>query len=242
MYTISPFERAQIDGLRPSLLLNKIKIPSTNLRLLFAKIEIIPSGCWKWTGATSNDYGVIKIRSIRSTAFPVHRLCYELVNGAVDPILDVHHMVPPEGPCLLGRTCCNPDHVRPVGRAEHIRDLTPGSASYVAAHRTHCAAGHEYNSVTMRFTRELRQCRICDAIKAKALRAANRGHDRPPHKKDPAKFKTHCKRGHDLSVTAKIIETKWGPQRQCRECMKEVNAACKARKKALVDNSHNVKT
>ena len=222
---MSPFENLQIAGLQPSLLANKIGIPTKNLILLMSKIRTTATGCWEWMGATAKGYGLIKIRSIRSCALPVHRLCYELVNGPVPGDLDVHHQV--ENGCM-GRICCNPSHLQTTTRKEHLCVLTPNSLVYLSANSTSCQAGHEY---TVESTRVLpsgyRQCRICDKIRAQAKRDAERG-DLPKFKKR-GPLKTHCLRGHDLSVTAKMIDTPWGPQRQCTECNKVRNANSRAR-------------
>ena len=46
--------------------------------------------------------------------------------------------------------------------------------------------------------------------------------------RDPAKLKTHCKRGHELTgENIKWVPSKWGPQKQCRACIGVRTAAYK---------------
>jgi hypothetical protein len=106
--------------------------------------------------------------------------------------------------------------------------LTPGTASSIAAHRDCCAAGHPYTPENTRINvRGHRECRACDRIKAQSHRDAKR--IRPKHKKDPAKFKKECLRGHALTADNVLFyKTKWGVQKRCREC-------CHIRQKEMYD-------
>ncbi len=209
------FEQRQLAGLQPSLLLNKLSLPAKTLELLFAKIRILENGCWEWMGAKRSGYGAVKIRALTSSTQQTHRICYQLVNGATAPDVALHHKI--EDGCI-GPACCNPSHLQRTSQGEHCRDLTPGSSSYIASHRDHCAAGHPY---TIESTRVLpngfRQCRVCDKIRAQTKRDAERV--RPKFAKDPAKFKTHCFRNHLLEgENIRMVSSPTGPQRCCLRC------------------------
>lgn len=214
------FEKLQAVGAEPSLLLNRLNLSAKTLRLLFAKIRVTESGCWEWVGAKSKGYGVVKIRSIRSTPIQVHRLCYQLVRGEIAESVHLHHQV--EDGCM-GPACCHPGHLQETDVVEHVMVLSPASIAFIAANRTHCAAGHEYSIESTRvLTNGMRQCRVCDKIRAQQRRDDKRV--RPKFKKDPTKFKTHCIRGHALEgENLYTYDSPWGPQTRCRECQRMRN-------------------
>ncbi len=232
---MSNFKAAQLSGMRPSLLANRIRIPSKNLDLLLEKICPLPSGCWEWVAATVKGYGVVKIRSIRSTSFlQAHRLCYELAFGAIPAGLHVHHKVEAPTNCI-GPRCVNPAHMQLATAAQHTAELTPTSIAYIAGHRDCCAKGHVYAVGTVWISKEgYRHCLVCQNSSARAEREAARlveGRDkfrwRDEHRK------THCLRGHPLSGdNAKWVKTKWGIYAQCHECHRMKQREYVARKNA----------
>lgn len=210
------FEFHQISGLRPSLLVNKLRLPEKTLLLLFAKIQLQPNGCWLWLAAKRKGYGAVRIRALSAQVLQVHRVCYELIHGPLDPALDIHHKV--EDGCI-GPSCCNPDHLFAVDHGEHTRDFTPNSLTYTYAHQTKCEAGHEYNRRNLRVLEDgRRQCRECDRIRALEKREAAR--IRPRYAKDPEKLKKACFRGHSLEDESNLrwIKSKTGLQKVCLAC------------------------
>lgn len=211
------FEMSQISGLQPSLLANQLALPAKTLTLLFSKIKVLPSGCWEWTGAKRKGYGVVHIRSVFKSAQLAHRICYQLVHGPVASEFPLHHKV--EDGCI-GPSCCNPNHLLKTTAAEHVRDLTPGSAAYIGSHRDTCQAGHPYTIESTRIVKGgSRQCRICDKIRAQEKRDALRV--RPKYAKDPVKLKTHCFRGHPLEGdNVRMVPSPTGPQKCCLACEK----------------------
>ncbi len=209
------FEMLQISGLQPSLLINKLGLSAKTLSLLFSKIKVLSNGCWEWTAAKRDGYGAVKIRSLSSSTQQSHRICYQLVNGSIASSIPLHHKV--EDGCI-GPSCCNPSHLLETTTGEHTRDLTPDSISYAAAHRDHCQAGHPYTIENTRIVKDgTRQCRLCDKTRAQGRRDAVRV--RPKHAKDPAKLKSHCKRGHLLEGdNIKMMDSPWGQYRHCIVC------------------------
>ncbi len=203
-----------MSGLQPSVLANKLGLSVKTLRLVFAKICVLENGCWKWFGGKRHGYGAIQIRYLPNKSHQAHRLFYQLAHGYLDFAVPLHHKV--ENGCI-GPVCCNPDHLMETTTGVHTRDLTPGSASYIASHRDCCAAGHPYTIESLRFTRGLRQCRICDKIKAQARRDTVRALPRPV--RDHAKVKDRCFRGHILEGdNIRIVQFANGPRRVCLHC------------------------
>ncbi len=198
-----------------------IGIGRTWINRLLRGMEYQPgTGCWLWKKAISSGYGVVHIRRLANNkSIPVHRLCYQLAYGSIDDSLHVHHRVEEPIKCC-GRACGNPEHLLAVTPRDHIVDLTPGSASYVAAHRDHCAAGHPYTVATTRISSEgYRQCRVCDRIAAQIRRAARRAAEGREYRKWPKdKLKTVCKNGHSLEDPANIYITPGTGYRACRGC------------------------
>ena len=90
---------------------------------LAERSEAGPDGCILWTGAkTDRGYGVLKSqqRTIR-----VHRLAYELANGAIAPEQQIDHS------CRI-RTCINPEHLRLATNKQNRENLattSPNSSS-----------------------------------------------------------------------------------------------------------------
>lgn len=81
-------------------------------RSLERKREVTPEGCWLWTGAAGAD-GAGRYRT-RTGNLLVHRMAYELYVGPIPEGEMIHHE------CEV-RLCFNPDHLRPMTRAAHLR-------------------------------------------------------------------------------------------------------------------------
>ena len=119
----------------------------------FSKVLVLPSGCWKWTGKTSNGgYGLFFIAKPRKHNVQAHRWSYEYFRGAIPAGLDLDHL-------CRNRWCVNPEHTEPVTRRENLLRGETIPARHAA--KTHCPAGHPYNDANTYRYRGLRYCRIC---------------------------------------------------------------------------------
>jgi hypothetical protein len=121
--------------------------------------------CWIWTGAVSSSgYGVIgRGRKGEGFAF-THRAAWELLVGAIPPDLILDHL------CRV-KTCCNPDHLEPVTRAENARRGARGPG-WAARQITHCVHGHEFTAANTMICRTQRRCRTCDRARDRKRVAA----------------------------------------------------------------------
>ena len=111
-------------------------------------------GCWRWVGPQSNSgYGKVMI------TISAHRLAYLLYHGSIPEDLVLDHT-------CNERSCCNPDHLKPVTNWENImrgRGLAANNAKKVT-----CPAGHVYNKKNTGYTGKRRYCKACKRRKALA--------------------------------------------------------------------------
>lgn len=108
-------------------------------------------GCMVWIGAKRQAYGVI---SVNGRIRPASQIAIEMQTGQPFPQgMEPDHL------------CLNP----PCVWYAHIDVVTPrtnklrsGSASALAARKTHCPAGHPYDLLNTYFAKNgNRHCRIC---------------------------------------------------------------------------------
>lgn len=129
------------------------------IKWLFGKAMPEPnSGCWLWVKATTGQgYGNINGRS-------AHLVIYEKLIGPVPEGLQLDHK------CRV-RCCVNPDHLEPVTCKENLHRGIGSTAT--KANQTHCIHGHEFTLENTRIRRNgVRQCRACDAGRARQRRRA----------------------------------------------------------------------
>lgn len=128
----------------------------TALERLMAQVDVIPGGCWLWTGGrTSNGYGAMRLDG---RVVATHRLSYELHVGPIPDGLVIDH-VRDRG--CTSTVCVNPAHLEPVTQAENLRRGDGASARN--ARKTHCPQGHAYDEAnTYRSPASgARSCRAC---------------------------------------------------------------------------------
>jgi hypothetical protein len=204
----------------PLILADKLGVGHVWIDRLLASMEYEPTtGCWIWQKAKVKGYGMVRIRKQATHLLPVHRLCYELAHGRVPKDKHVHHVVEEPIRCM-GRACGNPEHTKPVSPREHIVELTPGSASNIAAHRGHCARGHEYTPENTIHVGTNRRCRTCLRLWSQQ----RRDNDLAAEGREKFKWreqvrKTHCKRGHEFTEENTYLQG--SRKRSCLMCRRE---------------------
>jgi hypothetical protein len=117
------------------------------------------SGCWLWSGATTNGYGVIQEGGRQQRA---HRVMYEQLVAPIPEGDDLHHT-------CGKRRCVNPEHLIPLSRSRH--------KSAHAEAITRCPHGHEYTpeNTYMIPGKNQRQCRACKRSADRRYRQRQRG-------------------------------------------------------------------
>lgn len=95
----------------PAVVLTPRRHRKNVLRTILSRIKITDHRCWLWQGATlPNGYGVF---GITGHSRYVHRAAWEFLFGAVPSGRELHHI-------CENRSCCNPDHLVPLTRREHV--------------------------------------------------------------------------------------------------------------------------
>ena len=115
----------------------------------WAKVAVLPSGCWEWTGARTDGYGAFRIREGKVRA---HRHAYLMLVGLIAESDELDHL-------CRNRACVNPDHLEPVSRRTNQLRGQTFTAAQVA--RTHCPREHPYDAVNTYWHEGHRHCRTC---------------------------------------------------------------------------------
>jgi hypothetical protein len=135
-----------------------------------AKYEVKPSGCWEWTGATSNmnrgptgnwRYGMFRPGG-RVNDIGAHRWAYVHHKGKIPPGMVLDHL-------CRNPLCVNPDHLEPVTNKTNLARGFNANAA-----KTECKRGHKFTPENTRIgKRGNRICRRC-----KAWHASNAYHSK----------------------------------------------------------------
>ncbi len=127
--------------------------PSVEERF-WGKVTILENGCWEWTGALVNGYGIFWHNP---KVIKAHRFAYQLFKG------DIPHSFEPDHLCR-NRRCVNPSHLEMVTHQENIlRGDILKAIKVRQLERTHCPKGHPYVESNTYITPSDggRICRIC---------------------------------------------------------------------------------
>lgn len=148
---------------------------------LWAKVDRSggPDACWPWTGPVSKEgYGSIREGGSGAPMVRVHRAAYSLAHPdePTPEVLD-HRCHDPRmcegGPDCPHRRCCNPAHVAPSTFVEN----SAADRQVTRRRLTHCKRDHEFTPENTAWVSSGRggigrRCRLCDAERARARRAA----------------------------------------------------------------------
>jgi len=126
---------------------------------LAARIRVLPSGCWRWTG-TMGTWGYPQFAR-KGKTYRAHRLVYFAVRGWTQMPLD--HL-------CRRPWCVNPDHLEPVAPGVNtLRGVGPAARN---AKKQRCKRGHILRGDNLRTKQgrygTLRVCRACAKSQARA--------------------------------------------------------------------------
>jgi HNH endonuclease len=159
------------------------------------------TGCWEWTAATrhggyGNHWGGVSTGKFLAA----HRYSYETLVGPIPDGLQLDHL------CRV-RGCVNPEHLEPVTCRENL--LRGETFTAKNAGKTHCPAGHEYESDNVNLSAKgQRHCRACRSERYNQERTEN-GYGLSNS------VRTHCPQGHPYSGDNLLVS---GGKRHCRAC------------------------
>lgn len=126
---------------------------------LMCRVVLDDNGCWLWTDATREGYGVLGRGARVEGINYAHRETYAYFIGPIPDGLHIDHL------CRV-RACCNPYHLEPVSQAEN--NLRAARAN----RRTACRRGHTYTPESSYSNAKQRVCRTCAVVRREAQRSA----------------------------------------------------------------------
>lgn len=130
------------------------------------------TGCHIWCGCTyGGGYGWFAVDK-KNGSKPAHRVAYFIERGEIPDGFELHHV-------CENKLCVNPQHLKPLTKAEHTRIGPAAKASGAASlSKTHCRNGHEFSVSNTSYWgpgRKWRVCKECKKLKAREIRAAKKG-------------------------------------------------------------------
>lgn len=185
-----------------------------SLQRFMRKVEILPNGCWHWTGRPNDGgYGTFSWGGKRRRA---HRASYEHFVGPIPDNLEPDHTCHSEdksclgGPTCAHRLCVNWEHLELVTR--RVNALRGRSQAAQNAAKSHCKYGHPFDEANTYYppTTGGRQCRTCNERRAQERKA------RQPKK---GRRRKACPQGHPYEGDNVWFGTKG--EARCRQCARD---------------------
>jgi hypothetical protein len=138
-------------------------LPESSVRTFMNKFIAQPNGCWKWLGKPDRDgYGEFHSNYLKTKR--AHRIAYELLCEPIPQGLVIDHL-------CLNRKCVNPTHMEIVTNKQNVLRGTGFTAQN--AKKTHCLKGHDLSKTGRIYARNMRQCMVCNADRARKYRGEN---------------------------------------------------------------------
>jgi hypothetical protein len=126
---------------------------------IMSRVVFDNTGCWVFTGARRNGYGVIG-RGRRGEGIEyVHRACFVAFRGTIPEGTEIDHL-------CRNRACCNPAHLRAATRSQN--NLNGARSLYPS---THCRNGHEWTEENTTRSAKQRHCKQCQRDRYKNRKA-----------------------------------------------------------------------
>lgn len=128
----------------------------TPVQRVLEKVEKLPGGCWRFTGATNeHGYGIIRNAGRNTRA---HIVTWTAKNGPVPEGKELDHFRFPK--TCIGPACCNPRHVRP--ETHRVNSLRSDSPTAINARKRKCNRGHPLTGDNVRRRGpNKRECKTC---------------------------------------------------------------------------------
>lgn len=133
----------------------------------WARVHVMPSGCWEWQGAQRGGYGRLsyqfgpRLNIGAKRMVSAHWVSYDLLVGPVPKGLELDHL-------CRNRICVNPGHLEPVTHREN--NMRGIGAAAVNAKKDLCVRGHELPESAPCYGKPLRFKRECPICSAKTKR------------------------------------------------------------------------
>lgn len=132
-----------------------------------SRTRMSPTGCWEWTGATDNRYGLVQFQKKK---YKAHRFAFECLVGPI-----------PDGKVVCHRCdnppCCNPEHLFVGTQSENLKDAASKGRnamqlyphlSTLRAHWQPAKSGEEHHNAT------IKDAQIAEIFRMKASGASCR--------------------------------------------------------------------
>lgn len=129
----------------------------------WSKVQVLDNGCWQWTAATSDGYGIFSLSREQSyqpnRLVKAHRYAYEYCIGPIPEGLEPDHTCRNPG-------CVNPWHLEPMTTAENT--YRGSAVTSINAQKIFCKRGHNnwkhYVNKNGRAARECLTCRMLHSL------------------------------------------------------------------------------